>query len=163
MTDMIFVGLKEGKRISLHPDDQKERVFAYPKNGKTPCHVAIGEYLVKYHGGSHFMTSSSVNHPHEYGFKRSFDVSDVMGKARAYAFEKIAVRIEPGPLGEAVKTLEAAAKKYGRFPMPILFLKSSRKRKDALLVFKDSAEFEQFLSGLMYGSNLAELYPQHPH
>lgn len=153
---MIFVSLKKGK-ITLHPDGEEERAFGYPKDGRKDCHVAIGEYLAKYGGGTDFLTSSSVNHPHEYGFSRNFDISKVMGKARAIAFEKLAIRVEPGPIGKAVEVLEAAAKKYGRYPLPVLFVKSSRKRKDALLVFDEPEAFEQFLSGLMYGSNLVEL------
>lgn len=153
---MMFVGLAPKKVIVLHPDGEKEYKFPYPKAGKRPCFEAIGDFLAKRPEVTSFMSSSSVNHPHEYGFTRDFDISEVMGKARRHAFQKLAIRVPPGPLDQAVKTLEAASKAYGRFPLPILFEKSSRKGEDALLVF-EAEELEQFLSGIMYASNLVEL------
>jgi hypothetical protein len=154
---MMFVGLAAKKKIILHPDGEKEAKFSYPKEGRRPCYETIGNFLAKRPEVTSYMSSSSVNHPNEYGFSRNFDISEVMGKARRHAFQKLAVRVQPGPLDKAVKTLEAAAKKYSRFPLPILFVKSTRQGKDALVIFTEPEDFEHFLSGLMYGANLVEL------
>src|SRR5579864_1859565 len=98
-TPMIFLSLKKGK-IVLKPDGEPERAFSYPKHDKRPVEDVIGEFLAERPGWD-FLTSSSINHPGEYGFSPNFHVERVMSRAVERAYRKLAVPVEPGPLDEA--------------------------------------------------------------
>ncbi len=146
---LIFLSLKKGK-ITLKPDGGLEKAFG-PKSIKS-----IGDFLAK-RPGWEFLTSSSVNHPQEYGFPRNFDVSEVMGKAVEYAYRKLAIPIEPGPVEKAVEAIESAAKCY-HYPgqLPLLFVRSGKGGKDILSTFTGE-ELGLFLMGIKYSSNLVEI------
>ncbi len=146
---MFFLNLKKG-RISLKPDEGRERSF-----GRT-AYKAIGLYLAQWPGWS-FITSSSVNHPQEYGFPRSFNVDRVMAKAVDVAYRKLAIRVEPGPLELATEAIQEAAKRYphpGR--LPLLFVRSGKNKKDVLITFLKE-ELDTFLMGVRYSANLNKL------
>lgn len=150
---MVYVSLVSKRQISISdmnkPKDKKLVV-------KASDFELIGKWLIK-HPGWEFMCSSSVNHPKEYGFKADFDVGDVMGKALAYAYEKLAIRIKPGAVADAPKVIETAVKDYKYpGPVPIIFLRSGKDKKDALIVFKPD-ELSDFVNGIKYAANLLDL------
>lgn len=153
---MIFLSLKKGK-ITLKPDGEPETAFSYPKHGKRPTEDVIGEFLAERPGWD-FLTSSSINHPGEYGFSPNFHVERIMSRAVERAYRKLAISVEPGPLDKAVETLEALQKAHARkFPLALRFRRSSRKGEDALLVFKTYEDLDHFISGLQYGRNLTAM------
>lgn len=144
---MIFIGLEDGK-ITLHPNEGRKRKF------DRTDHEGIGNFLARLRWTAGFSCSSSVNHPEEYGFPRSFDIDKVMSKAVEHAHMKLAVRLEPQH--HAADALEKAAAERGhKFPLPILFLKSSREGKDVLLTFSNEPEFNMFVAGVRYGARMA--------
>jgi hypothetical protein len=158
---MFYVSLVKGK-ITIKPDKGTKRAFDRKE------HEAIGDFLAKAvskgdESLGDFMTSSSVNHPGEYGFPKNFDISEVMNKAVQHAYRKLAVVIEPPALDDAAEIIEDAVRgwKLG-FPMPILFRRARSpqgdgKPEDVLLPFPSEESLDLFLSGLKYAKRLAKL------
>lgn len=144
---MIFIGL-EGGKIALHPEGCKKRKF------DRTDHEGIGNYLAELQQWGGFQCSSSVNHPEEYGFPRSFDIDKVVSKAVEHAYMKLAVRLEPQ--ANAAEALEkASAERKHKFPLSVLFLKSARDGKDVLLTFHGEPHFDMFVAGVRYGTRMA--------
>ncbi len=146
---MIFLSLEKG-RITLKDEGGQKRTF------RRDAYKTIGTYLAKRPGWG-FLISSSVNHPQEYGFPRNFDVQGVMAKAVEHAYRKLAIVVLPIPLQKAPETIEAAAKTYPHDGLvPLLLKRAGKKREDVLLALSRD-ELENFLLGVRYSANLAEL------
>jgi hypothetical protein len=147
---MIFSGLKKGQ-ILINIDDGKHK-GDYNFNGDE--HRRIGNLLAKLPGcgRGQFLTSSSCNHPGEYGFDENYDVSEVMSKAVAHAHEKTAIPVPKGPHADVVidKLIKGKA-----FPLALKFLGSGKKGEDVTLVFDEEKDLEWFTGGIRYASRLA--------
>lgn len=147
---MNFVSLSQGKiKISFGLNDRTEHTF------KPTEHARIGDLIAEHQAWS-FQCSSSCDFPHENGFKRSFDVSDVLGKAVEHARNKLAIPVEPGPLDDADVRIEAAAKRFGGFPVSLKFVKSGKKGEDVVLTFSEENDLEYFTGGIRYARRLVD-------
>ncbi len=146
-TDFIFISLEDGTiRISL--DHGKEKKFE-------PDDIqGIGNYLAP-HLGARTSLSSSVNHPHEYGFHRNFDIDKVLTAARLHAQKKTALLFSPLPVETAPDALEKLV--GNKFPASVLFLRASKEGSDVLLTFREQDEFESFVTGMAYARSLARI------
>jgi hypothetical protein len=145
---MIFVSLHKG-RVHLKPDSEKDS-----KGFRRDDWEGMGRLLVK-QGQWDFMCSSSVNHPQEYGFPRSFNVDKVLGKAVDYAYGKLAIPVKGL---DTIKKTAAYIEKLAqgkRFPLSFCFVKSGKKKADVVVVFREENELIHFLCGMRYGSNIA--------
>jgi hypothetical protein len=147
---VIFISLHKGK-IEIKLDDGTKRYFTKED------HEGLGEFLAQ-HPGWDFLTSSSVNHPYEYGFSESFDIGDVMGKAVAHAYDKLAIPVEPGPPEKAEAAIQEAVKRYRfGFPLPLRFVRGGKGGLDSLGIFPDQEQLNIFIGGLKYACNLAKI------
>lgn len=163
---IVYVSLVRSRKISVSDMNNKANALVVPVKKGDSTHKAavakIGDWLAKQPGWE-FMCSSSTNHPKESGFPDDFDVGDVLSAAVAYAFARLAIRIEPGPVVKAAEVIEAAIKTYPHSgPVPLVFVRSGKDRKDTLLWFKRDgeggvSEMDTFIIGLKYAANLSEI------
>lgn len=150
---MIFVGLKKGQ--ILINIDEGEHKGDY--NFNLDEHRRIGNLFAKLPGcgRGQFLTSSSCNHPSEYGFSRNFDVSKVMSKAVAHAHTKTAIPIIKGPPVDVAHLIGLLVKGKA-FPLALKLLGSGKKGEDVTLVFDEEKDLEWFTGGLRYASRLTK-------
>lgn len=146
---MNFVSLsKGGIEIRFGDDDKAIRFLANE-------HIRIGSHIAKRQAWS-FIFSSSCDFPHEYGFKRSFDVNAVLQRAVDYAREQVAIAVEPGPLAGAADRIEEQLKAAKlTLPVSLKFVKSGKKGEDVVVTFAEESAFDYFGLGLRYGARLA--------
>ena len=93
---MIYVELVKGK-IRISKDAKKARIFRHTDIDK------MAKFLGPASLTDHWMTSSSVNHPHEEGFSRSFDIDPVLA----------AVRQQVGPSNSSALTMSPDRREMG--------------------------------------------------
>jgi hypothetical protein len=164
---IVYVSLVSRRKISISDMDKKGKALVVQGDDLARAQAVekIGDWLAKQPGWE-FMCSSSCNHPKESGFRDDFDVGDILSEAVNYAYGKLAIRIEPGPVTKAPEVIEAAVKSY-KYPgaVPLLFVRSGKDKKDILLWFKHppegeeegSSELDYFIIGLKYAANLCDL------
>jgi hypothetical protein len=143
---MNFVALIDGKIQIRFADDARPVKFRPDET------VRMGRHFAK-HRTWNFMCSSSCDFPHENGFKRSFDVSQVLGKAVELARARVAIPFKRGPLEGISARLDTIVKKAG-FPVSLNFLKSGKRGEDVVITFEDEAQFEFFTGGIRYANRL---------
>ncbi len=144
---MNFVSLSKGKIKISFGEDKIEHTF------KPADHERIGELIAK-HGLWEFMCSSSCDFPHECGFKRGFNVFDVLREAVEYARAKVATAVEPVALAGAADHIEAVARANGSLPLSLRFLRSGKEGEDVVLTFKEQTDFDYFIAGIRYANRL---------
>lgn len=140
---MMFVSLHEGK-IHIRPDGvRRSTAFRHTDVEK------IGNFLAK-HNDLDFMCSSSLNHPHECGFRRDFNADVPMRKAVHHALRKLAIHIKGVTPESAASSIEKAIKKANR-KAPFAVVIDNRPE---MIVFHDPDTVEWFLIGLRLGTSI---------
>lgn len=151
---MIYVELVKGK-IRISKDAKKARIFRHTDIDK------MAKFVGPESLGDHWMTSSSVNHPHEEGFSKSFDIDPVMAAVRQQVLDDGAARIEPGPALGAAKRIEQLLE-GSEFPRSLRFVGTDDEpgptgNGDVSLIFSSADELCTFLNGVRYAERLLKL------
>ena len=151
---MIYVELVKGK-IRISKDAKKARIFRHTDIDK------MAKFLGPASLTDHWMTSSSVNHPYEEGFSKSFDIDPVLAAVRQQVLDDGAARVEPGPPIGAAKRIEQLLE-GSQFPRSIKFLRTDDEpgpsgNGDVSLTFSSADELCTFLNGVRYAERLLKV------
>ena len=150
---MIYVELVKGK-IRISKDAKKAHIFRHTDIDK------MAKFLGPASLTDHWMTSSSVNHQHEEGFSKSFDIDPVLTAVRRRILDMAAVVAEPGPaLGAAARIIQLT--KGMKFPGSIRFVRTDDSG-DISLDFSSEDELCTFLNGVRYAEKLLKLESAKP-
>jgi hypothetical protein len=145
---MNRLALREGK-IEIRFGDEPKRSFR-PSEIKR-----MGEAIAK-HRAWGFMSSSSCDFPHENGFKKSFDVGKVLGKAVEYARNKLAVDIVGLPIEDLDERVESTIKKIG-LPASLRFVKSGKNGESPVVTFNEENHVEFFTGGIRFARRVMKM------